>query len=568
MKTFLTNILILISFVSFGQELTSIRVSVPNKTDEVFIVGNQENLGNWIPNKVKLNKISEFEREISLILTFPTEFKFTRGSWETEGYTSNYWEVKSNIKISNNTSNIYSYKILSWKDTKQDVGSFNFDFNLINHFSTTFNENRTIGIKLPKNFNPLKKYPVVYVLDANTLIKPFILNIELLSEKFISESGTDYGRDNIPEIIIVGVFHNDRGYETSPKFDYSTDKSLFTGGSEKLKNYLFNELVPMINSKYQTSNYNCIVGHSNTGHFVLNLPFFKNNPFEGIIALSVNTESEYFKNIVYNYVKTSKENIFIGYGTLDDGFNELGELLNNKIKNTEIFNPNLKVESFEGSHNQLPALSTSSGIKFLFRNYKNFTSFNYESIKPNFSVVNYIENYKMENEKYGTIVEIKGEDLLGLAQIAAKQNNIKLFREVVQYSNNQNDKIQNHLVFYFAKEIKDYDTADRMIEVLSKTKDIEDIYLTYANFQTYNNYLLEVKKSPEIALRLLNNMLENTKDYKLEFAYYYAKIAIEYKIEINEGRKFLQFCRKNFKENRIFKKVDLDKIGTKKPVNN
>ena len=175
---------------------------------------------------------------------------------------------------------------------------------------------------------------------------------------------------------------------------------------------------------------------------------------------------------------------------------------------------------------------------------------------------------------FSSIINLSNVDKKNLAEVvneeAKKVIPLPLEEMILDWKiiPDQNDKIQNHLVFYFAKEIKDYDTADRMIEVLSKTKDIEDIYLTYANFQTYNNYLLEVKKSPEIALRLLNNMLENTKDYKLEFAYYYAKIAIEYKIEINEGRKFLQFCRKNFKENRIFKKVDLDKIGTKKPVNN
>ena len=117
MKTILTNILLLISLVSFGQELTTIRVSVPNKTDEVFIVGNQESLGNWKPDKVKLSRINDFEREITLNINFPADFKFTRGSWETEGYTSNFWEVNSNLQISKNTSNIYSYSTFASKIT-------------------------------------------------------------------------------------------------------------------------------------------------------------------------------------------------------------------------------------------------------------------------------------------------------------------------------------------------------------------------------------------------------------------------------------------------------------------
>ena len=564
MKTILANILLLISLVSFGQELTTIRVSVPNKMDDVFIVGNGESLGNWKPDKVKLNRINDYEREISLNINFPADFKFTRGSWETEGYTSNFWEVNSNLQISKNTSNIYSYKVLSWKDKKQEGGNFNFDFKIINHFSSVFNENRTIGIKLPNNYNPLKIYPIVYVLDANTLLKPFVLNIELLSEKFISQGGTDFGRDNIPEVIIIGVFHNNRDYETETKFDYKTDNNLYLEGSEKLKNYLFDELVPLVNSKFLTSSYNSIVGHSNTGHFVLNLPFFKNNPFEGIMALSINAESEYFKNMINNYLKIEKESVFIGYGTIDNGFNELGEFLDYRIKNGEINNPNLKVQSFEASHNQLPALSASTGIKFLFRKYKNFTPFINESLKPNFSVTNYIESYKKENGKYGFNIETNGGDLFTLAEIAMKQNNIKLFRQVIEYSNQQNDKIQNHLVFWLSTEIKDYETADRIIEILSQTKDEEDIYLTYANFPTYSNYLLNIKKTPKTALQLTSNMFEKTKDYKIEFAYYYSKIAFDYNIEIKEAKKLLQFCRKNYKENRVFKKEDLDKIEIKK----
>ena len=44
--------------------MTTIKISVPNETDEVFIVGNQESLGNWQPNKVKMKKVTDYQREI------------------------------------------------------------------------------------------------------------------------------------------------------------------------------------------------------------------------------------------------------------------------------------------------------------------------------------------------------------------------------------------------------------------------------------------------------------------------------------------------------------------------
>lgn len=561
MKNILTQIFILIAFNSFGQELTSIRVSVPNKTDDVFIVGNQEALGNWNPSKIKLQKTSDLEREIKLNLTFPAEFKFTRGSWEEEGYTINFWEENDNLIISSNTQNLHNFKIISWKDQRPKTGNFNYDFPIETQFSNEFNENRTIAIKLPENYNPNKKYPVIYVLDANTLFKPILLNVELLSKKMMN--GIDYGTDNIPETILVGIFHNDRGYETRPKFDYEKDKSLFLEGSQKLKNYLFKELMPFINSKFSTSNYNCIVGHSNTGHFVLNLPFLEGNPFKGIIALSVNAESDFYRNKIAYYLKNNTENVFLGYGTTDNGFNELGELLDSRIKSGELINSNLKVQSFEGSHNQLPALAMSSGIKFLFNKYKNQTSFIEKSAAPNFTVTSFIENYKLENREYGVQLEFTGDDLFEIAEMATKQNNVELFRQIINYSNQQQDKIQNHLVFWLSKEIKDYETADKIIEILINSKDAEDIASTNGNHQEYLDYLIKDKKSPKTALLLFKNMFQNANDYKLEFAYLFAKTAYENNIDIQEANKFIDYCNQNFKENGTFIKDDLNKLTIK-----
>ena len=63
---------------------TKIRLKVQNKTDTIYITGNQKNLGNWNPDKIKMKEISEFEREIVLNLQSPAQFKFTKGNWESE----------------------------------------------------------------------------------------------------------------------------------------------------------------------------------------------------------------------------------------------------------------------------------------------------------------------------------------------------------------------------------------------------------------------------------------------------------------------------------------------------
>lgn len=85
-------------------------VKTLDKSDEVYIVGNQESLGNWEPSKVKLNKVSDFERNITLKIQYPIEFKITRGKWENQGATDK-----------NDGDNIEIYAPIKYKKIKLKV---------------------------------------------------------------------------------------------------------------------------------------------------------------------------------------------------------------------------------------------------------------------------------------------------------------------------------------------------------------------------------------------------------------------------------------------------------------
>ncbi|MDX1828635.1 MAG: DUF4932 domain-containing protein [Lutibacter sp.] len=93
---------------------TTINLKVPNKKDEVFIVGNQSVLGNWNPSKIKMNKSSNFERSIKLNLYKNTKFKFTKGSWDSEGNLEKF-KNGQNIELKIDKDTIYNFKISSWK---------------------------------------------------------------------------------------------------------------------------------------------------------------------------------------------------------------------------------------------------------------------------------------------------------------------------------------------------------------------------------------------------------------------------------------------------------------------
>ena len=96
---------------------TTITVKVPNKTDEVYITGNQDALGDWDESKIKMTQVSEFERSITLNLNANSQIRFTRGSAETEAIIKDYdLEYLYQIPISPSKYNNYSFEIVNWKD--------------------------------------------------------------------------------------------------------------------------------------------------------------------------------------------------------------------------------------------------------------------------------------------------------------------------------------------------------------------------------------------------------------------------------------------------------------------
>ncbi|MBU2994922.1 hypothetical protein KO500_00655 [Cellulophaga baltica] len=296
------------------------------------------------------------------------------------------------------TFNIFSFLLisqLSFSQIKTEKSSL--EYTTIELESEYFtDQKRTIKIALPKEYDNSKKYPVLYTLDGNTLFDLASNYVAQLS-KLTIENDYDYATDVIPQTIVVGIFHNDRGYETTPNFSKypNADETIYLEGSEKLKNFLFEDVIPYINSTYNTSGYNSIIGHSNTAHFVMCLPIQNNNPFNGIISLSLSGESENFKSRIKSYLAVNdKTNIFIGYGTKDFGFNEFAIYLKG-----EVTKDNLKISEFNANHLEMPAISLIQGLKFIFKQYRNIDDFYTESKKESFDIKQYLELYKTKNKK-------------------------------------------------------------------------------------------------------------------------------------------------------------------------
>ncbi|WP_326982109.1 alpha/beta hydrolase-fold protein [Chryseobacterium sp. MYb264] len=112
--------------------------------------------------------------------------------------------------------------------------------------SKILNEERTLNIYLPQNFDKTKSYPIIYLLDGS------------MNEDFIHVTGLVQFFNqmySMPETIVVGIANIDRKRD----FTFHTDlKDLqkdypTTGHSDKFISFLEKELKPYIESQFKTT---------------------------------------------------------------------------------------------------------------------------------------------------------------------------------------------------------------------------------------------------------------------------------------------------------------------------
>lgn len=113
--------------------------------------------------------------------------------------------------------------------------------------SKILKEERILNIYLPQNFDKIKSYPVIYLLDGS------------INEDFIHVAGLVQFFNlmyAMPETIVVGIANVDRKRD----FTFHTDlKDLqkdypTTGHSDKFISFLKKELKPYIESQFKTTN--------------------------------------------------------------------------------------------------------------------------------------------------------------------------------------------------------------------------------------------------------------------------------------------------------------------------
>ena len=161
----------------------------------------------------------------------------------------------------------------------QQEGSYLYNVGITDSiYSKNLSEYREYWVHLPNNYSPNNKieYPVLFVLDGGVHLNGVASILSYQTPAYM------------PEMIVVGIAnYQNRTRDLTPsevkmRRGFRVRES---GGAEIFTNFLKNELIPLIDEKYKTTNYRTIIGHSYGGLYVINTLVNHSELFANYIAI-------------------------------------------------------------------------------------------------------------------------------------------------------------------------------------------------------------------------------------------------------------------------------------------
>jgi predicted alpha/beta superfamily hydrolase len=219
---------------------------------------------------------------------------------------------------------------------------------------------------------------VLYFFDAdlNSFFQTF--------SGMIKQMGAD-ASPLIPEMIVVGIVSQQRGRDSSPTHSQimfggkeSKEKNN-TGGASNFLKFIKSELIPYVDSTYDTSDYRIITGYSFTGLPVIQSLYTMPEVFNGYISIdpSLWWDDKFMLRQYENFLKgddLNERRLFIStakkeqkvYPKANDVLAFI-EKLKNKPKNGLSLG-NVIFDSSE-NHHTMPILSFYKGLRYIFKDY-------------------------------------------------------------------------------------------------------------------------------------------------------------------------------------------------------
>jgi|TARA_R110001606_G_scaffold150642_1_gene290914 predicted alpha/beta superfamily hydrolase len=423
--------------------------------------------------------------------------------------------------------------------------------------SAFFKKERTVKVYLPKNYDKKHKYPVIYTLDGYELFE-ITTNYENYLAKF----------NIIPNSIVVGIYHNNRNYETTPNYgsDVRIPVTEFLEGSEKLKNHLLKEVIPIIDNQYSTSGFNTLVGHSNTATFVNEMITENENPFNGFIAITpdlLEEQTEHLKKYLYEK-EFNKTYYFVSSGLKDDKYRlETGKILDTIFRKTKNKNFTGLHKIYNAGHLDLVPKSLNDALMFIFSDFRNYDDFNIQVIEKNLPILTYIERKTIStNENYGINYNLIKDDFYYLLDLVLKKKDKNLLEQIFEVGEKnefftKNDKYSSKAQFY--EEMRLYQDALKNWKLQIENGFYESTFYFERPFKLLTKNL----NRPKEGIDFLEKAIKKYPKGKLTFSYLIAETTLKYRLNKRTGIRAINYCLDHFDENRKFNLKDAKELKLK-----
>ena len=357
--------------------------------------------------------------------------------------------------------------------------------------SSILNETRRIQIYQPQGLwgmdDELANLPVIYVLDGESQFNHTATTVDFLS---IATNGNDF----IPRSIVVGIPNTNRVRDLTPKEDMNFEMS---GGGPQFLDFITDELIPYIDSTYNTSGHRTIIGHSLGGLMSFEALLRKRKFFDNYISIdpALGFANESFLEEVIdtlNQADLSTENFYFAaannrpmFLSKDDMLQDTSRLLksidipNHKfITAAESKNWRIKLTTKyypKENHYSIPHKSTHDGLRELYKFYTfhEMTNYYHPKYKHQNDLVDRIkEHYKLISERMGSeIIPMQGyinSFAFGLDYYNRDDLTIDLLKYNIEL-HPDNPNMYNNLGYFYKK--KGY--AKEAIEMYTKSLELK-----------------------------------------------------------------------------------------------
>lgn len=338
-------------------------------------------------------------------------------------------------------------------------------------FSYKLDQTRQIKIKLPKDYDETAalKHPVIVVFDGDYLFEPVVGQVDFQTYF-----------DDMPGSIVIGVVQgNSRFYDSY--VDQATGLPVESGA--RFYEFVGKELLPYIDSKFNTSKFRVAVGHNRMGNFInafalKEIPLFQayvnlSPDFVGNMQENIASRLQWMDMDFFYYMATSDNDISEIRNMVLDTDNDLKAIDNKKV--TYYFD-----DFSNDTHYTLVSSAISKAFNKIFDLYKPIRDKEIEEKIMSYegTLDTYLsDRYKRLDDLFGISKPIPEEEFEKVAKIAIERKDFESIKGLGKLAKKQNPEslLGTYYLAQYAENMGKEKKAKKLYESALTLKDVSHI---------------------------------------------------------------------------------------------